>query len=215
MRVPVAFVGIAMAACAMASAEVENVIIQHNPQLIELVHYVIYDESQVIVILQGSATETFEFEAVALENGEYQNAGNIRQIFAVQGVGPVTITVLGHNGHEYGAEEIGEIDLSEAMPGHIAGLTVNQNLGQVDGTPADPSSVGAISGPFTITREISQPLTIDAISGDFYVNILPADIDITGNVSTGATLTAEAPAASSTISVGGSMLGTMWLGRPG
>lgn len=113
-----------------------NVIWQHNPQLTEGTHYTINQSQRRVTIIQGVIDQTFEFEA-GLYGGdpsdpdEYVGPGNIDYILAAENAGPVNITVVGHNGHQFGALNVGQVDLDAAgVTGTIVDLLIDGDLAE-------------------------------------------------------------------------------------
>jgi len=138
------------------------VIYQHNSELAEGIHYVIVQGTNRVEILQGVQGEGFEFDARLEEGGEDLGPGDINLIVASANAGPVAISVVGHDGHTYGAENIKEIDLSASgVDGEIVAITMSGNLGDLGPTLAD-----TISGIVQVDGEaISDTIEVTTLTG--------------------------------------------------
>ncbi len=143
--------GACLGMCALADPV--NVIYQHNPNLEAGVHYRIFDPpDNRVTILAGVAGQTFQLEATLEDNGVYQGPGDINRIEADPDAGPVEITIVGHNGHEYGARDVGTIDLdAPGVEGAIGSMKLSGNLATVDVVAAASMSgvceVGDLDAP--------------------------------------------------------------------
>jgi len=151
---------------AQLQAQPVNEIRQHNPMYGEEPgQYWRIEPVDRVRILQSIPGQTFEFEAVLVEAGQPDRPGIMSSIVADAYAGAVTITVVGHDGHDYGAEDIGEINLSATgVTGTIEALTISGDFGAAG--PMLAVSAGALSiggdllGELWVEGEISGPLTI-------------------------------------------------------
>jgi hypothetical protein len=110
-----------------------NVILQHNPDLLLGTHYTLNVQGQLEIML-GVQGEVFEFEAIQLDNGIYVGPGNINSISARSGAGPVTLSIVGHDGHPFGARNVGYINLQNATPGNVTEVVLAEDLNGVGAT---------------------------------------------------------------------------------
>jgi hypothetical protein len=150
---------LSVATVAAASAEVVNVIYQHNSELTQGVHYQILPAEQTIRIMLGVPGQVFEFEAVLEENGQYVEPGNIDLVTADENAGRVDLTFVGHNGHPYGAADIKEIRLNQpGVAGVIRELHIANNLGDLG--PIRAGGVGTMTIGGNVLNDIYVPGTI-------------------------------------------------------
>ncbi len=91
----------------------DNVIKQHNTDLEPGTHYTINQGQKRVTILLGVQYEIFEFEAGLYDDpndpNSYAGPGIINGIEVDPNAGEVAITVVGHDGHTYGAQDVGKI----------------------------------------------------------------------------------------------------------
>jgi hypothetical protein len=147
--------------CASASAEVQNRIKQHNPDVVEGRDWHLPLPGW-IEIIQGLPGETFEFEAVLEENGQYVGPGYIDQITAVANAGPVPMTVVAHDGHPWGAATIGSINLSAAgVDSEVTALRTQSSIGSLG-----PILVDRVSGSFYVGTLINNVCEMETLAGD-------------------------------------------------
>ncbi len=175
----------ALTACAWCAWGQEvNIICQHNGNLVYGTHYTISGPPEDAVrILVGVQGETFEFEALLLEDpndpNTYVGPGDVNGITADPNAGPVTISVVGHNGHEFGARDIGAIDLDAAgVTGTIAALNISRDFGALGPLRAGAAAAltfghdvlssvevsGPISGPVVIAGTLDAELDCGALT---------------------------------------------------
>jgi len=150
------------ALCLPALAEVENEIKQHNPDLIRGVHWDLFGDAEIRIFL-GLQGETFEFEAVLKDaNNPYLGPGRIDYMTAVADAGPVTLTVVGHDGHPWGAYTIGSINLSAAgVDSEITALRTQSSIASLG-----PILVDRISGSFYVGNLINNDFQMETLAGD-------------------------------------------------
>jgi hypothetical protein len=175
---------------ARLQAELINEIRQHNPAYEPPGTYYQLELDNQVRILEALAGETFEFEAVLLDAGQYVGRGIINRIIADAGAGDVTITVVGHDLHPYGAEDIGEINLS-AVAGTIGALDISGDFGDVG--PMLASNAGALSvgGEVVNDIDIDNEITALIIGGDLAADLTCntlLEASFGGSVLAGATL---------------------------
>jgi hypothetical protein len=175
-------------ACASASAAT-NVIVQHNANLHEGTNYYIFQLEMRVTIILGVEGETFEFEAMTVEdpndpNGTYVSEGDINSITALENAGPVTITVVGQPGHDFGARDIGEIDLDNTgVTGTIAALTMSGDFGAAG--PMSTHYAGALSiagaalSDINIWQGLTGPSAIGVLWGTLFTPSIDAPLSIT------------------------------------
>jgi hypothetical protein len=138
-----------------------------------------------IRIKQILPNETFEFEAGMWDGQFYVGPADINAIVAAENLGDVTITLEGHEEHDYGARDVGEINLSASGTyGHVDSLVIAGNLGDADHASAlIANSAGAlnIDGDVAKPVDVAGGVTAFSVGGD----ILPeASVTIGGNVTT-------------------------------
>ena len=120
-------------------AQPVNVIKEHNPLLKLGEHYLVTNDRDVTVLATISG-ETFEFEARLEQNGQDVGPGDI-QIRTDPNVGAVTMTLVGHDGHTYGARDVLQIDLDEfAVTSTISQMKISEDLGTLGPVVADTIS---------------------------------------------------------------------------
>ncbi|MEW6250931.1 MAG: hypothetical protein AB1716_09810 [Planctomycetota bacterium] len=129
---------------------------------------VLQNPERQITIHHGVAGQTFEFEAVLLSDpndpNSYVGPGDINLIGADPNAGPVTITVVGHNGHAYGAANVKEIRLNATgVNGRVDALTIAASLNELGAT------VAASAGILNIEGQVLAPIDVGDISGPVWI----------------------------------------------
>ncbi len=153
-----------------------NVIYQHNSNLVQGTHYEIFGPPENRVrILAGVQGETFEFEAALEENGQYVDPGDIRVISTLDDAGPVEITIVGHNGHTYGARDVGTIALdATGVDGAIGDVTLSRHLATLDTVAAKNIAGHCLIGDQNDpqTGHVLNPIVLGCFSGTLECNTL-------------------------------------------
>ena len=120
-----------------AYGQPDNVIKQHNENLLPFVHYQVNVAAKTATILQAVPGETFEFEAREEVNGQDIGPGDIG-IITLANAGTVTVTLVGHDGHLNGARDVLQIDLDEfGVTSTIANLKTSGQAGTTGPIVAD------------------------------------------------------------------------------
>jgi hypothetical protein len=169
---------IIMIICAAATlnAETRNVVFQWNdtyniggdPTNPNEEYLTIDQDTMRIVIVAGVQGKTFEFEARTqtreTENDPWVDAdpGIINSIYAAENAGAVALTIVGHNGHAQGAEDVQEINLgASGVIGVIGEVVLSGDLA-ADG----PVLASSLAGPMEVEGEILNNIQIAKLAGN-------------------------------------------------
>lgn len=149
-------------------------IYQHNSQLTPEVNYHIdqfpwYN----VAIWLGVQDQTFEFEACEEHwDGQqwvYDAPAEINYIRALENAGPVTLTVVGHNGHPYGASRLGQIYISDlpGVTGTITAANISGTFNDLGASTTDYLGALHVGGDFYassilyVYHAVQGPITIE------------------------------------------------------
>lgn len=191
MRTPVLVCALVAGLAPIALGDGSTVIYQHNsfyddPNNTGYPFYAVYYPSLQVTIMHAVDGQTFAFEATFEDsgdpNGPYLGPGDINYIVADPNAGPVTLTIIGHNGHEYGAANVGAIVLNaDGVVGVIQGLTISGVLGaagpshslyagsiDIGTSIVDTVEISEVSGPITIGDRLEADVTFGVLD-DFSV----------------------------------------------
>ncbi len=149
------FILVCMGACT-GMADIDNVIKQHNRDLELGTHYNINQYTQQIQIKLAVSGEVFEFEARLEEDTVDIGPGDINYIYADEDAGNVALTIVGHDGHTYGARNVQQINLvASGVQSTILGLDISGDLGELD-----PVLASVITGPFIVGDDILDDIEV-------------------------------------------------------
>ncbi len=122
---------IAALAASGAQAQYHNDVYQWNPAYLTNpdnprsfnTYYCECFDGFTVFIYQAIEDEPFEFEGVTLVDltDEYYGLGDITLIQALDDAGPVAVTVVGHEGRTYGANNVPSIDLNVPYGSGVTG----------------------------------------------------------------------------------------------
>jgi hypothetical protein len=176
---------------ATGSAQTVNKIYQHNgayqdpndPNLPNLYYYYVAQGAQTIVISHGIDGQTFVFEAALENNGVYEDPGDIRSIIAVEDAGTVALTIVGQPGHDFGAREVGTIQLAvSGVTGTVEALTISSTLNGQGPSQAHAAGVLNIGNDVLDNIDIAQGIGSLTIGGALSADVSCAtlgDVKIT------------------------------------
>lgn len=185
-------IAVALAIVSMTFAQTDNIIYQHNGNLVEGTHYDIDERFDTIVIYSGIPGELFQFEAVVEDaNHQYIGSGDINKIESWGSAENVVVTFVGHHGHPYGAANIKEVYLrAQNFTGVIQDLNISGDLGELGPIIADAAGSITVGGSLVNALGIWTDVTGSLTVGGDVVGDIEVEGAITGPVTIGGNLCA-------------------------